>query len=119
MSSVLKIIPKVITRSPKIIDKKKATEAMLLALDRFFSPRLLESKLPAPIPIIEPTACIIVKIEKTIPTAALALVPSFETKKMSVIPYKDKTSIETMVGIAIFIIAKGIGFSDILDNVLF
>ena len=86
INSSLNIIPKVVTIIPKIIDKKNATDAMLLAFLLSFAPKLSEIKFPAPIPIIEPTACVIVNIANTIPTASLAPVPRRDTKKISTIP---------------------------------
>ena len=51
----------------------------------------------------------VVMIEKTIPTAALALVPSSDTKNMSAMPYTEVTSMVITVGMAIFATSRGIG----------
>ncbi len=43
----------------------------------------IDEQIPEPIPIVNPTAWMIAMSENTMPTAPDALVPSFETKKVS------------------------------------
>ena len=62
-----------------------ADEAVMLASFCFPAPKSLELKIPLPIPIVNPIACIIAIRENTIPTAADALVPNWDTKNVSAI----------------------------------
>ena len=68
------------SKTPKKIADAKALEPETLAASRFFSPSLRDIMEPQPIPKVKPTAWIIAISEKTIPTAALALVPNCDTK---------------------------------------
>ena len=112
----LKNNPKIIIKTPPKIPLKNVTETTDSASFLFPAPRLLEIKLPAPIPSIKPTAWIMVIMEKTIPTAALALVPNLETKNISESPYTDITSILRIVGTAIFSTTLGTGLSNINER---
>ena len=73
MASIARIIP-------EITDAARAELATFFASSSFFFPRRRDMVLPAPIPRVKPTACIIAIIEKTIPIAPEAAVPSFATK---------------------------------------
>ena len=73
-------IPTMLRMRESTTAKKNPEDAVLVASSSFFAPSCLESMFPAPIPIVKPMACIMAMIEKTIPTAPDALVPSLETK---------------------------------------
>ena len=74
--------PRAIT-VPPAMEEKKATDAMEWASSLLPAPRLRDTRLPAPIPKVNPTAWMMAIREKTMPTAPLALVPSWDTKKVS------------------------------------
>ena len=65
--------------------------------------------LPDPIPRVNPTAWIKAMRENTIPTAAVALVPNFPTKKVSAMLYMAVTSILMIVGMARETTSGGMG----------
>ena len=81
----MKTIPRIARMTPKRREKKKESVTRVSALSLSFAPREREARIPPPIPIVNPTACIIAIMEKTTPTAAEALVPIWETKYVSAI----------------------------------
>ena len=94
--------------------RKKEVDAYVLAVPTSWAPSFLEIKLAAPVPKVKPIAWNKAIMEKTIPTAALALVPSLETKKVSAVLYIAVTSMLIIVGTASLATSPGIGMVVIL-----
>ena len=82
-----------------------------MAFPSSFAPSCLESMFPAPMPIVKPMAWIMAMIEKTMPTAPVADVPSIETKKVSAVLYSADTIMLMIVGTASFPIRRETGVS--------
>ena len=76
LNLIKKINPNIAINEEITTTKKTAEDAIWFASSLFPAPNLLELKIPLPIPIVKPIACMIAIREKTIPTAADALVPS-------------------------------------------
>ena len=85
ISGTTKIDPKMVSKSPITIAVKNPVLAAQVALSSSFAPRCRDTIVPEPIPSVKPTAWIIAIRENTIPTAPTALVPSWDTKKVSAI----------------------------------
>ena len=75
--------PMTVMQSPRSRAVKKAVEATRSASSFFSCPSRREMLLPEPMPRVKPTAWMIAIRENTTPTAPVALVPSWLTKKVS------------------------------------
>ena len=71
------------SRTPKPRAKKNAVEVVTQASSLRFWPSSRETMLPAPWPNMKPKAWMMDMKAKTMPTAPLALVPSWPTKAVS------------------------------------
>ena len=75
-----KIMPKAVIKVPMPSAEKKLLESAFPAVSLSFAPRERERILPDPMPSVKPMAWIKAIREKTTPTAADWLFPSWDTK---------------------------------------